>query len=445
VIQYVYEKYGRERAALAATVIRYRPKSAVRDVGKAMGLDPLFVDQLAKSLSWWDRRGDLARRFEEARLASASRMAEHFMRLVNDILGFPRHLSQHVGGFIISRGPLSALVPMENAAMPERTLIQWDKNDIESLGLLKVDILGLGMLTAIRRALALVSARRGTPFGIEDIPPEDPEVYDMICRADTVGVFQIESRAQMAMLPRLRPRSYYDLVIEVAIVRPGPIQGDMVHPYLKRRQGLEPVTYPSRAVREVLGRTLGVPIFQEQLLRIAMAAAGFTGGEAEELRRAMGFKRSADRMKVIEKKLRTGMAERGITDAAQEEIVRSITSFALYGFPESHAASFALIAYASAYLKAYHPTAFYISLLNAWPMGFYHPATLIKDAQRHGVEVLPIDAQHSDWRCTWEDRPNDLSSPWQKPITGLGQPQSSSTERRPTPSKRMIPRSRSRF
>jgi error-prone DNA polymerase len=402
VIQYIYRKYTRERAALAATVITYRPRSAVRDVGKAMGLDPLFVDQLAKSLSWWDRRGDLARRFEEARLASASRMAEHFMRLVNDILGFPRHLSQHVGGFIISRGPLSALVPMENAAMPERTVIQWDKNDIESLGLLKVDILGLGMLTAIRRTCELIGSAHETEIDIGRIPAEDPKTYAMLARADTVGVFQVESRAQMAMLPRLKPRTFYDLVIQVAIVRPGPIQGDMVHPYLKRRQGLEPVSYPGEEVREVLERTLGVPIFQEQVIKLAMVAAGFSGGEADQLRRAMAAWKRNGSLMAFEDKVINGMLARGHSLEFARRLFNQMKGFGDYGFPESHAASFALLAYASAWLKCHYPAAFCCALLNSQPMGFYSPSQLVQDVRRHGVSVLPLDVEHSAWESTLE-------------------------------------------
>jgi len=403
VIQYIYRKYTRERAALAATVISYRPRSAVRDVGKALGLDPPLVEKLAKSLSWWDRHGDLARRFEEENLAGASRMAAHFMRLVQEILGFPRHLSQHVGGFIITRTPIAALVPVENAAMPERTVIQWDKDDIEALGLLKVDILALGMLSAIRRSFALIREAHGVELDMSRIPAEDPCTYAMISRADTVGVFQIESRAQMAMLPRLKPRTFYDLVIEVAIVRPGPIQGDMVHPYLKRRQGLEPVTYPNEEVRAVLERTLGVPIFQEQVIKLAMVAAGFSGGEADQLRRAMAAWKRNGTLAAFEQKVIGGMLARGHSREFAERIFNQMKGFGDYGFPESHAASFALLAYASAWLKCHYPAAFCCALLNSQPMGFYSPSQLVQDLRRHGVSVLPADVDHSEWGCTLEN------------------------------------------
>ena len=304
---------------------------------------------------------------------------------------------------VISRGRLDEVVPLEPAAMENRTVIQWDKDDCADLGLIKIDLLGLGMLAALEEAIPMIRTHEGVDIDLAHLPPNDEATYEMIRRADTAGVFQIESRAQMASLPRNRPKHFYDLVVQVALIRPGPIAGNMTNPYLERRQGRQAVTYPHPSLEPVLKRTLGVPLFQEQLLRIAMVAAGFSGGEAEELRRAMGFKRSTERMKAIEERLRSGMTRQGITDAAQEEIVRSITSFALYGFPESHSASFALIVYASAFLKRHHPTAFYASLLNAWPMGFYHPATLVKDAQRHGIEVHPVDVNHSGWRCGWEN------------------------------------------
>ncbi|HQY71078.1 MAG TPA: error-prone DNA polymerase [Pseudomonadales bacterium] len=402
VIQYIYRKYTRERAALAATIISYRPRSAVRDVGKALGLDPLFVEQLAKSLSWWDRHGDLARRFEEEHLAGASSMAGHFMRLVREILGFPRHLSQHVGGFIITRSPIAALVPVENAAMMDRTVIQWDKNDIEALGLLKVDILALGMLSALRRAFALIRAAHGVEIDMSRIPAEDPCTFAMLARADSVGVFQVESRAQMAMLPRLKPRTFYDLVIEVAIVRPGPIQGDMVHPYLKRRQGLEPVTYPNEEVRAVLERTLGVPIFQEQVIKLAMVAAGFSGGEADQLRRAMAAWKRNGTLAAFEDKVINGMLARGHSREFAERLFNQMKGFGDYGFPESHAASFALLAYASAWLKCHYPAAFCCALLNSQPMGFYSPSQLVQDLRRHGVTVLPVDVDRSEWDCALE-------------------------------------------
>src|SRR5213080_1407734 len=312
--------------------------------------------------------------------------------------GLPRHLGQHTGGMVIAAGRLDDVVPLEPAAMPGRNVIQWDKDDCADLGLIKVDLLGLGMLAALEEAIPLVRAHDGLEIDLAHLPPDDPKVYAMLQKADTIGVFQVESRAQMATLPRMKPERFYDLVVEVAIIRPGPIVGQMVHPYLKRRQGLEPVTYPHPSLEPILARTLGVPLFQEQLLRIAMTVAGFTGGQAEDLRRAFGFKRSVERMASIERRLRDGMTARGITGRAQEEIVQSITSFALYGFPESHAASFALIAYASAHLKAHHPAAFACALLNAWPMGFYHPATVVKDAQRHGVVVLPVDVARSAWK-----------------------------------------------
>ncbi|MBF6571726.1 MAG: error-prone DNA polymerase, partial [Candidatus Binataceae bacterium] len=398
VIQYVYAKYGRERAALAATVIRYRPRSAVRDVGKALGFTSGQIGRLSRSLAWWDDRSRLAERVTGAGLDPSSPVVRRFLELTDVLAGFPRHLSQHVGGFVIARGRLAELVPAENAAMPERTVIQWDKDDLETLGLLKVDVLALGMLSAIRRALELVGMR------IQDVPAEDPSVYAMIQRADTVGVFQIESRAQMSMLPRLRPRSFYDLVIEVAIVRPGPIQGGMVHPYLRRRQGLERVTYPSQAVKAVLERTLGVPIFQEQVMQLAMVAAGFSAGEADQLRRSMAAWRKKGGLEHFETRLVRGMLERGYTREFAEAIYRQILGFGEYGFPESHSASFALLVYVSAWLKCHKPAEFCAALLNSQPMGFYAPAQLVRDAQRHGVEVRPVDVTTSAWECTLEGR-----------------------------------------
>jgi error-prone DNA polymerase len=400
VIQYLYKRYGRERAALAATLITYRPRSAIRDVGKALGLDLDLVDLLAKSLAWWDNRDALAERFQAVGLDPESAVVRQFRYFVDQILGFPRHLSQHVGGFVISRGPLARLVPVENAAMAERTVIQWDKDDLEALGLMKVDVLGLGMLTAIRKALTAVNALRGSALDIATIPAEDPETYRMLQRGDSVGVFQVESRAQMAMLPRLKPRHFYDLVIEVAIVRPGPIQGDMVHPYLRRRQGLEPVTYPSEGVRRVLERTLGVPIFQEQVIELAVVAAGFSPGEADQLRRAMAAWKRRGGLGHFEQKLIDGMLARGHDRDFAERVFRQIQGFGEYGFPESHAASFALLVYVSAWLKRHEPAAFYGGLLNSLPMGFYSASQLIQDAARHGIRVLPVDAQHSDWDHT---------------------------------------------
>src|SRR6184192_269943 len=318
-------------------------------------------------------------------------------------LNLPRHLGQHSGGMVMARGRLDEVVPLEPASMPGRVVIQWDKDDCADLGIIKVDLLGLGMLQAIEEAIPMIRDKEGVDVDLAHLPQNDPVVYKMLNEADTVGMFQVESRAQMASLPRNAPNCFYDIVVQVAIIRPGPIVGGMIKPFFDRRQGRAPVEYPHPCLEPILKRTLGVPLFQEQLLRIAMVAANFTGGEAEELRRAMGFKRSMERMEEIEKRLRSGMTKNGIEGEAQEQIVKSITAFALYGFPESHAASFALIAYASAYIKAHHPAAFYVSLLNAWPMGFYHPATLIKDAQRHGVTVLPVDVNHSAWKCRWED------------------------------------------
>jgi error-prone DNA polymerase len=402
VIQYIYAKYGRDRAALTATVITYRAKSAVRDVGKALGLDPRQVDRLAGSLAWWDGRRALPERLREAGFDPASPVIERLVGLVATLTGFPRHLSQHTGGFVIARDRLSRLVPIENAAMPERSVIEWDKDDLDALGLLKVDVLALGMLSAIRRALDLAGRRRGTPLTVTDVPAEDPGVYEMIQHADTIGVFQIESRAQMSMLPRLRPGSFFDLVIEVAIVRPGPIQGGMVHPYLRRRAGLEPVSYPSEAVRAVLERTLGVPIFQEQVMSLAVVAAGFTPGEADRLRRAMAAWRRKGGLEPFERRLKDGMRARGYTEEFADQIYRQILGFGEYGFPESHSASFALLVYVSAWLKRYEPAAFCAALLNSQPMGFYAPAQLVQDARRHGVEVRSVDVTVSEWECTLE-------------------------------------------
>src|SRR5512145_19550 len=402
VIQYVYRKYGRDRAALAATVITYRPRSAARDVGKALGLSLVQVDRIARQFSWWEGRDPAAARLAEAGFDPRNPAIARLLFLTGEILGFPRHLSQHVGGFVISRGPLCRLVPIENAAMPERTVIQWDKDDLEALGLLKVDCLGLGMLSALHRAVDLVSQARGMPLTLADIPAEDPTVYEMVRGADTVGVFQIESRAQMAMLPRLAPATFYDLVIEVAIVRPGPIQGQMVHPYLRRRQGSEDVAYPSPEVREVLERTLGVPIFQEQVMKLAVVAAGFSPGEADRLRRAMAAWRRKGGLEPFEAQLIEGMRERGYPEEFARQIYRQILGFGEYGFPESHAASFALLVYVSAWLKCREPAAFTCALLNSQPMGFYAPSQLVQDARRHGVEVRPVDVCASAWECTLE-------------------------------------------
>ena len=400
VIQYLYAKYGRHRAALAATVISYRPRSALRDVGRALGLERLTVERLARSMQWWDGSRIDDERVREAGLDPANPLLARALALARELIGFPRHLSQHVGGFVIARRSLAELVPVENAAMAERTVIQWDKDDLDDLGLLKVDVLGLGMLTAIRRALEFVSARRGRPFTLADVPPEDPATYAMIGRADTVGVFQIESRAQMAMLPRLRPRNYYDLVIEVAIIRPGPIQGDMVHPYLRRRNGEEPVSYPSSEVQGVLERTLGVPIFQEQVMQLAVVAAGFTPGEADRLRRAMAAWKRRGGLGHFEARLIDGMRERGYAEGFARALFNQILGFGEYGFPESHAASFALLVYVSAWLKCHEPAAFTAALLNSQPMGFYAPAQLVRDAREHGVPVAPVDVNASDWDAT---------------------------------------------
>jgi error-prone DNA polymerase len=460
VIQHVYEKYGKLGAAMTANVITYRGRSAAREVGKVLSLEPPQIDRLAKVMhhfEWVDPKETLERNLREAGIDASMPIVRTFGTLWQRIQDLPRHLGQHSGGMVLCQGRLDDVVPLENASMPGRVVVQWDKDDCADMGIIKVDLLGLGMMSVIQDALHLVNSRRapdahhtddtvpepeervlsadsptwcsdpqalatgegparhaGRPvrghprevlepaLDIAHLPPNDPAVYRMLQEADTVGIFQVESRAQMATLPRLQPTCFYDIVVEVAIIRPGPIVGNMVHPYLKRRRGLEPVSYPHPSLEPILKRTLGVPLFQEQLLRMAMVAAGFSGGEAEELRRAFGFKRSEKRMQQIEGKLRAGMTKQGITGEAAEGIIRSITSFALYGFPESHAASFALLVYASAYLKAHYPAAFYTAMLNNQPMGFYHPATLVKDAQRHGVRFAPIDVQASDWECRVE-------------------------------------------
>ena len=404
VIQYIYRKYSRERAALAATVICYRPRSAIRDVGKALGLEEAQVGAVARSLHWWEGALVEQERIAEAGFDPASPRVRLWLDLVETLIGFPRHLSQHVGGFVIAERALDELVPVENAAMPDRTVIQWDKDDLEELGLLKVDVLGLGMLTAIRRCFGLIEGYSGRRYTIATVPAEDPGVYGMISRADTMGVFQIESRAQMAMLPRLRPKNYYDLVIEVAIIRPGPIQGDMVHPYLRRRSGEEPVTYPSDEVRRVLERTLGVPIFQEQVMQLAMVAAGFTPGEADQLRRAMAAWRRNGDLERFEHRLIDGMTARGYNREFAERIFNQIKGFGEYGFPESHSASFALLVYVSAWLKHHEPAAFCCALLNSQPMGFYAPQQLVRSAREHGVEVSPVDVNSSDYESTLEPR-----------------------------------------
>ncbi len=405
VIQWLYSKYGRDRAALTAAVITYRPRSAIRDVGKALGFDLATVDALASSHQYWDGRQPRIEALEAAGFAEDDLAVQQLMLITGQLIGFPRHLSQHTGGFVLTQGPLARMVPIENASMVDRTVIEWDKDDLDAVGLLKVDVLALGMLTAIRKALEFVSARKGYVFSMQDIPAEDPQTYDMICKADTVGVFQIESRAQQSMLPRMKPRSFYDLVVEVAIVRPGPIQGGMVHPYLKRRQRLEPVTYPSEELREALGRTLGVPIFQEQVMQISMLAAGFTAGEADSLRRAMAAWRRKGGIEKYHEKIVSGMTQRGYTAEFAESTFQQIQGFSEYGFPESHSASFALLVYASCWLKRHAPAEFLAALLNAQPMGFYSASQLVQDAKRHGVEVRPVDVSCSDWDCTLEDLP----------------------------------------
>ncbi len=419
VIQYIYRKYGRERAALAATVISYRPRSAIRDVGKALGFSPGQVDQLARNMSWWDEPARFTQRLTEQGFAANNLKVRQLLHLVQNLIGFPRHLSQHVGGFVISENTLASLVPVENASMADRTVIQWDKDDLETLGLLKVDCLALGMLTAIHRCLDLVNDFHNTDMGLADVPAEDPATYGMIQQADTIGVFQIESRAQMAMLPRLKPACFYDLVIEVAIVRPGPIQGNMVHPYLQRRRGLEPVAYPSDALRKVLERTLGVPIFQEQVMQIAMVAAGFSGSEADALRRSMAAWARRGGMEHMRTRLISGMLERGYQQSFAEQIFDQIKGFGEYGFPESHAASFALLVYVSAWLKHHHPAAFTCALLNSQPMGFYQPSQLVQDARRHGVTVLPADIRYSNWDCALE-RSTDETDKKCSPVLRLG-------------------------
>ena len=409
VMQYVYRKYGRDHAAMTATVITYRPRSALRDVGNALGLKLAQVNRLAADTGRWEGGTINPRQVRKLGLNPENPPITRLLALVKELVGFPRHLSQHSGGFIISHEPLCDLVPIENAAMAERTVIQWDKNDINTLGLLKVDCLSLGMLSAIHRCFDLIKKHGGNSWTMATIPTEDPVVYDMMGNADTIGVFQIESRAQMAMLPRLRPVCFYDLVIEVAIVRPGPIQGDMVHPYLKRRQGHEAVTYPNDAMRQVLGRTLGIPIFQEQVIKLAVVAAGFTPGEADNLRRAMGAWRRHGDLSDYKEMLVNGMCERGYPESFAKQIYQQILGFGEYGFPEAHAASFALLVYVSAWLKYHQPAAFTCALLNSQPMGFYAPAQLIQDVRRHGVQVKPIDVTVSDWESTLEQDKETLA------------------------------------
>ncbi|TCW82284.1 error-prone DNA polymerase [Burkholderia sp. SRS-46] len=425
VIQHIYEKYGHDRAALAAAVSTYRPRGVLRETGKALGVDPMLIDRVAKGHRWFDGSRDLLQQFSTIGLDPQTPLIQAWAQLAARLLNFPRHLSQHSGGFVISRGKLTRLVPVENAAMDGRRVIQWDKDDLEALGLMKVDVLALGMLSALHRAFDMRTAWRGPPepggepFTLKHIPQDDQATYDMICRADTVGVFQIESRAQMSMLPRLRPRTYYDLVIEVAIVRPGPIQGGAVHPYLKRRQGIEKVSYPKEDLKPALERTQGVPIFQEQVMQVAMIAAGFTPGEADQLRRAMAAWKRKGNLEQYHRKIVDGMRERDYPPEFAEQIFEQIKGFGDYGFPESHAASFAKLAYASSWLKCHEPAIFLAALLNSQPMGFYAPAQLVQDAKRHGVQVMPIDVTQSNWEASLEALPGQLP-PHGQPAVRLG-------------------------
>jgi DNA-directed DNA polymerase III PolC len=402
VIQYIYRRYGRERAGLCATVIHYRGKRAVREVGAAMGLSQDTVAALSSQIWGWGNASIAEGRLAELGLDPEERRLRLTMELVDEIVGFPRHLSQHVGGFVMTEGRLDELVPIENAAMADRTVICWDKDDIDALGILKVDVLALGMLTCLRKGFELIAAHHGTRFTLATLPAEDPGVYDMLCRADSLGVFQVESRAQMNFLPRMRPRCFYDLVIEVAIVRPGPIQGDMVHPYLRRRRGEEAVSFPSDALGAVLGKTLGVPLFQEQAMQIAIIGAGFTPEEADRLRRALATFKKTGTIHTFRERFLAGMAKNGYPADFAERCFSQIEGFGEYGFPESHAASFALLVYASAWMKRHHPGIFACALLNSQPMGFYAPAQIVRDARAHGVEVRPVDINASYWNCTME-------------------------------------------
>jgi len=410
-IQYVYERYGQLGAAMTANVITYRGKSAAREVGKVLSFDSETLDRLASLVSAWeytDSKDTLTRQFQDAGLDLGQHRIGKFFELCQKVQDLPRHLGQHSGGMVVCQGQLNSVVPLEPATMPGRVVVQWDKEDCADMGIVKVDLLGLGMMAVLEDSLQLIRRRHGEEIDLGHLPQNDPAVYSALERADTIGLFQVESRAQMSCLPRLKPKCFYDIVVQVAIIRPGPIVGKMVHPYLNRRQGREPAVSLHPLLESTLSRTLGVPLFQEQLLRIAMIAAGFSGGEAEELRRAFGFKRSEARMKEVEIKLRRGMEAKGITGETQDRIIQAITSFALYGFPESHAASFALIAYASAFLKCHYLAAFTAAMLNNQPMGFYQPATLIKDAQRHGLQFKPIDVTCSEWDCTLEEGPQGL-------------------------------------
>jgi error-prone DNA polymerase len=419
VIQYVYKRYGERGAAMTANVITYRNRMAAREMGKALGFDPETLQKIAAAVATWEFRDEndaLDRRFRDAGLDLSHPRLRKYYELCLAVQDLPRHLGQHSGGMVICQGQLDSIVPLEPASMPGRVVVQWDKEDCADMGIIKVDLLGLGMMAVLKDSIELIRDHYHEEVDLAHIPADDAQVYSTLQQADTVGMFQVESRAQMSCLPRLRPMRFYDVVVQVAIIRPGPIVGQMVNPFLQRRQGKEEVTYAHPLLEPVLKRTLGVPLFQEQLLRIAMIAANFTGGEAEDLRRAMGFKRSQARMREIEAKLRAGMTANGISPKAQEEIILSITSFALYGFPESHAASFALIAYASAYLKCHYLAAFTAALLNNQPMGFYSPATIVKDAQRHGLKLLPVDVTKSEWNCTLEEIPSRRS---RVPSTGL--------------------------
>jgi len=410
-IQYVYERYGQLGAAMTANVITYRGKSAAREVGKVLSFDSETLDRLASLVSAWeytDSKDTLTRQFQDAGLDLGQHRIGKFFELCQKVQDLPRHLGQHSGGMVVCQGQLNSVVPLEPASMPGRVVVQWDKEDCADMGIVKVDLLGLGMMAVLEDSLQLIRRHHGEEIDLGHLPQNDPAVYSALERADTIGLFQVESRAQMSCLPRLKPKCFYDIVVQVAIIRPGPIVGKMVHPYLNRRQGREPAVSLHPLLESTLSRTLGVPLFQEQLLRIAMIAAGFSGGEAEELRRAFGFKRSEARMKEVEIKLRRGMEAKGITGETQDRIIQAITSFALYGFPESHAASFALIAYASAFLKCHYLAAFTAAMLNNQPMGFYQPATLIKDAQRHGLQFKPIDVTCSEWDCTLEEGPQGL-------------------------------------
>ncbi|MCM5678777.1 error-prone DNA polymerase [Schlegelella sp. S2-27] len=431
VIQHLYQKYGRERTALTATVISYRSRSAIRDVGKALGFDDTQIDALAKSHHWWDSLEVMAARLAELGLDLNDPRVQQWIALTRQLKGFPRHLSQHTGGFVIARGKLSRIVPIENAAMKDRTVIEWDKDDLDTLRLMKVDVLALGMLSALRRALEFIAQRRGHPFRLQDVPDKDPATFDMICRADTIGVFQIESRAQQSMLPRLKPRTFYDLVVEVAIVRPGPIQGGMVHPYLKRRereaelrcQGLPPTVIEDEKLREALGRTLGVPIFQEQVMQLCMLCADFTPGDADRLRRAMAAWKRHGNVKPFHQKIIAGMTKNGYSEEFAEQIFKQVEGFGEYGFPESHAASFALLAYDSSWMKCHEPAAFLAAMLNSQPMGFYSPSQLVQDAGRNGIEVRPVDVQYSGVEAGFEDlepAPRDRQPPVRLGLKSIG-------------------------